>query len=88
MAAYLRRKAEAARREAEAEAQRLAAEAHNAMLEADAINSPEADDDAVPRWHEAQQAEALRHRVNARTDAHALTARRAGGVEGQLDVHA
>ena len=57
MAAYLRRKADAARREAEAEAQRLAAEAHEAMLAADAINSPEADDEAVRAVHEAQLAE-------------------------------
>jgi hypothetical protein len=57
MAAYLRRKAEAARREAEAEAQRLAAAAHEAMREAE--TTPEQTADAIAALAEAQQAEAL-----------------------------
>jgi hypothetical protein len=57
MAAYLRRKAETARREAEAEAQRLAAAAHEAMREAE--TTPEQTADAIAALAEAQQAEAL-----------------------------
>ena len=57
MAAYLRRKADAARREAEAEAQRLAAAAHEAMREAEAAPGQTAD--AIAALAEARQAEAL-----------------------------
>ena len=57
MAAYLRRKADAARREAEAEAQRLAAVAHEAMREAEA--APQQTADVIAALAEAQQAEAL-----------------------------
>jgi len=57
MASYLRRKAEAARREAEAEAQRLAAVAHEAMREAE--TAPEQTTGAIAALADAQQAEAL-----------------------------
>ena len=75
--AYLRAKEVAARAAAEAEAQRLAEAAHNAMLAADAINTPEADDEAVRALHEAQLAE-------SQATAKALELTRTRGVGGAL----
>ena len=84
MAAYLRRKAEAARREAEAEAQRLAAAAHEAMREAEA--APGTNRRRHRRAGRGATGRGTRHRVNARTDAHALAARRRRGVAGDVDL--